>query len=151
MSLDSVITLTILLATAANADLGFIDFEDLTVGDQIHYATSLMSDGATLTGDTFVYSGGGTTDGGFAEIQAGGAAGGSGNELWFNNLNVDFDFGGSITHLILNYGEYGGQPHRAGRPERRRRRRQRVALPGHSHADRDGELVLYWWAGIRDR
>lgn len=45
---------------------------------------------------------------GFAEVETGTLAGGSGQELEVNNVNVDFDFGGPVNAVTLNFGAYGG-------------------------------------------
>lgn len=48
------------------------------------------------------------TSGGHASVQNGGLAGGAGNEIAVNNVNLAFDFGASYSNLTLRFGEYGG-------------------------------------------
>jgi hypothetical protein len=48
------------------------------------------------------------TANGYAQIQHGQLAGGSGQEIQVNNILLEFDFGGSVPGLGLRFGEYGG-------------------------------------------
>jgi hypothetical protein len=41
-------------------------------------------------------------------VQNGGMANGSGMEMMVNNINLDIDFGGSVTYSEVYFGEYGG-------------------------------------------
>lgn len=98
-----------LLAVAAvpAASAETLDFEDLVLGSTINLDQSWVSGGVTITGRTF-FTGGGNPVDNFAQVQNQFSAGGSGNELWTDNLNLEFDFGSPIVELSLKYGEYGG-------------------------------------------
>jgi hypothetical protein len=48
------------------------------------------------------------TSNGYAEVDGGGLAGGSGQDLRLNNATVSFDFGGPVNSIKCAVGEYGG-------------------------------------------
>lgn len=86
-----------------------ITFETLTLNDTYNVGDSFVSDGVPITGEEFFWLPSGSTTTGFAEVQAGGNAGATGNELWLNNINLDFAFAVSpLQGLSLQFGEYGG-------------------------------------------
>ncbi|MBC8422481.1 MAG: fibronectin type III domain-containing protein, partial [Chloroflexi bacterium] len=90
------------------AEFACLDFEDLTLGTTYHVTDTFVTSGITVTATAFQWSGGAWTSDGFAEVENGGLAGGSGQEMEVNNINLEFDFGGSISGLELRFGEYGG-------------------------------------------
>ncbi|MHC4063795.1 MAG: PEP-CTERM sorting domain-containing protein [Planctomycetota bacterium] len=102
--------LAVLLAVSLAAPLSAqtVDFEDLTLGTVYNVGDSFVDSGVTITGQTFFWSSGTPTDNGFTEVENGGLAGGSGLELQVNNINLDFNFGGAIPGLTIDFGEYGG-------------------------------------------
>jgi len=102
--------LSVLVALGVAAPLGAttVDFEDLTLGDVYHVGDTFVSSGVPITGQTFFWSAGGPTDNGYTEVENGGSAGGSGNELEINNINLAFNFGAAIAGLTIDFGEYGG-------------------------------------------
>jgi hypothetical protein len=85
-----------------------VDFESLTLGARYGVGSLFSDSGATILGKAFEWSNGTLTTGGFTQVQNNGMAGGSGNELAVNNINLAFDFGGPVPGLSLRYGEYGG-------------------------------------------
>ena len=89
-----------------------IDFEDLALAKQYHHSDTFLADDtgfqAEVALEDFTWSLGGTTSAGFAEVQNGGLAGGSGQELQVNNTLLRFDFFEPVSGLSLKYGEYGG-------------------------------------------
>lgn len=93
------------LSTATHAVV--LDFEDLTLGTSYNVGDTFNTSGVDVVVRPFTFSGGGTTSAGFTQVQDGGLAGGSGNELAVNNVLLEFQFG-SITGLSLGFGEYGG-------------------------------------------
>jgi len=93
---------------AQNASATVIDFEDLTLGTIYNVGDSFTTSGVVITGEEFFWLPSGSTTGGFAEVENGGLAGGAGNELHTNNINLNFDFGIILTGLALQYGEFGG-------------------------------------------
>lgn len=91
-------------ATTARGAL--LDFEDLTLGDTFTHPSSFNTSGVTVNTDVFTFGGGGTTAN-FAQVENGGNAGGSGNELEVNNVLLDFAFG-VVNGIKLQFGEFGG-------------------------------------------
>jgi len=85
-----------------------VDFEGLTLGDSYGVGASFVDSGALVTGHPFVWSDGTPFSGGSVLVQNVGLAGGSGNELAVNNINLEFDFGAPLTGLSFRFGEYGG-------------------------------------------
>jgi hypothetical protein len=57
-----------------------------------------------MTAETFYYYSGGSINNGYAEVQSGG----SGKEIWTNNVNLEFKFTSVLSSLKLNYGYYRG-------------------------------------------
>ena len=86
-----------------------ITFEDLTVDDEYYVGDTFTSGGIQITGEKFFWLPSGSTDTGFATVQANGNAGGSGKEIGLNNINLSFDFSfAPFEGVSLQYGEYGG-------------------------------------------
>jgi hypothetical protein len=96
------------LILAASTHGAVLDFEDLVNGAVYNVGDSVVSDGVTITFQSFTYGGGGTTSGGSATVQDDGDAGATGNEIWFNNILAEFDFGAPVNGLALHFGDYGG-------------------------------------------
>lgn len=91
-------------------ELGF-RFEQLPLGQRYVVGDSFVELGTEVISATvrpFVFSNGTVFSDGFTEVVADGLAGGSGNELAVNNVNLDFDFGGPLSGLTMRFGEYGG-------------------------------------------
>lgn len=85
-----------------------VDFEDPPLGARFSVGDSFVDSGVRVTGQTFFWSNGDATDGGFARIEDGGRAGGSGQEVQVNNINLDFAFGTALAGLTVQFGEFGG-------------------------------------------
>jgi hypothetical protein len=89
-----------------------VTFDDLTAGTTYTVGNSFTSNGVDMNVRNFEWMNGTQTPSGFAEVVAAGTfgdgAGGSGNELVTNNVNIHFDFGGTVTAVVLRFGEYGG-------------------------------------------
>jgi hypothetical protein len=73
-----------------------------------HVGDTFFTGPATVTGMCFQWAVGSWTCDGYAEVQLGGLAGGSGQEMAVNNINLRFHFGGPLSCLELKFGEYGG-------------------------------------------
>lgn len=88
-----------------------IDFEDLPLGTAYPHGSFFAPSGVLIRVEDFFFGPGlcinPFTDG-FAEVQDGGSACGSGNELLVGNVNLSFHYGIPIAGLVLRYGEYGG-------------------------------------------
>jgi len=95
-------------ATATFLPTPCVKFEDVppmalfTVGD------SFPSAGTVINMRDFQWTGGIWTSTGNAQIQSGGFAGGSGQDVAVNNVNLEFIFGHPVPGLGFNFGEYGG-------------------------------------------
>jgi len=86
-----------------------IDFEDLGLGTTYNCCgVSFHPPGYTVKTKDFQYSDGTWTNNGYAKVDNAGKAGGSGQDMQVNNINLDFNFGGPVKSLTLYYGEYGG-------------------------------------------
>ena len=85
-----------------------IDFENLTAGTTFNVGDLFSSGGAIIEVWDFTWSDGTVTTTGHALVDNAGMAGGSGNEVNANNVNLYFDFGGLLTGLTLHYGDHGG-------------------------------------------
>ncbi|MEA1908554.1 MAG: right-handed parallel beta-helix repeat-containing protein, partial [Euryarchaeota archaeon] len=85
-----------------------VDFEDLPIGAMFYVKDVFTDSGAKITVQPFQWGNGQWTTGGFAEVGNAGDAGGSGNEMQVNNVNLGFDFGSPCGGLTLLFGEYGG-------------------------------------------
>ncbi|MBL1137790.1 MAG: hypothetical protein HND46_20960 [Chloroflexi bacterium] len=84
-----------------------VNFESLALGSHFVVGDTFDEAGVKMTVVDFYWSSG-VASGGFAEIGASGAAGGSGQELIVNNVSIAFDFGGPVSFVSLRFGEYGG-------------------------------------------
>ena len=86
-----------------------VDLEDPALGEQCHIFDRFTDSGAEITVAAFQWGGGDWTTDGFAEITDQGMAGGTGQEVWINNVNLDFKLlGCPFESLVLHFGEYGG-------------------------------------------
>jgi hypothetical protein len=84
------------------------DFEDLILGTEYNVGDIFTTRGTPVTVKPFQYSNGDWTSDGYTKVVDSGQAGGSGNEMWVNNVNLDFGFGVPTAGLSLLFGEYGG-------------------------------------------
>lgn len=84
------------------------DFEDLTLGTTYHVLDTFTTSGVPVTVKAFQWSNGVWTNGGHTTVENGGRAGGSGNEMNVNNVNLDFGTPVSVSGCSLLFGEYGG-------------------------------------------
>jgi hypothetical protein len=88
--------------------LDCVDFEDLPLGTVYNVKDTFTDSGVTITVLPFQRSDGSWTDDGFAEVVAEKMAGGSGQEIRANEVNLGFDIGGPLEGLSVLFGEYGG-------------------------------------------
>ena len=91
-----------------NGQTSCVGFESLALGTTYHVGDTFSDLGATITAKEFEWGGGALTSSGFAEVANGGQAGGAGQEMIVNNINLAFNFGTPVTALSLRFGEYGG-------------------------------------------
>ena len=85
-----------------------IDFEDLLVGTTYTYGDMFSSGGVPISVQMFTFANNQQTTGTGALVDNQLRAGGSGNDLSSNNVNLDFAFGGPVNGLNLRFGEFGG-------------------------------------------
>lgn len=93
---------------AQNASAMVVDFEDLSLGATYNVGDSFTTSGVVITGQEFFLLPSGSKTDGFAKVEDVNKAGGAGNEIRTNNINLSFDFGIILTGLALQYGEFGG-------------------------------------------
>jgi hypothetical protein len=98
--------LSVSVIGSSRADV--IDFEDLVVGTSYVHDDVFVSGGVPITVATYYWPNGDPYDGGFSEVDNFGNAGGTGNELEVNNVNLAFDFGVELSNMSLLYGYFGG-------------------------------------------
>ena len=85
------------------------DFEDLPLGAEYQVGDIITTMGVNqIMVRDFQWSNGTWTDKGSALVENGGQAGGAGNEMIVNNVNLDFLLNVPLTGLSLLFGEYGG-------------------------------------------
>lgn len=96
------------IAVAAPTLAQILTFENLALGTRFQVGDSLPLTGVIATAQRFTWSNGETTDGGFAQVEAGGRAGGTGQELELNNINLNLAFATSQPQVTIQFGEYGG-------------------------------------------
>jgi len=85
-----------------------IDFEGLITGTIYHVTDTIVESGVDMTFDTFYWSSGIPTNAGYCLVQNLGTAGFIGNELFLNNINLNFDFHVSVGEITLLAGYLGG-------------------------------------------
>ncbi len=83
-------------------------FEDLPAAATYGVGDSFTSNGLVFETVQFVWSDGTSTSAGQAAVSNLGQAGGAGQELSFNNVNVDLDLPVAVQAIGLRFGEYGG-------------------------------------------
>jgi len=90
-----------------------VDFEDPAAGTLIYVGTTVTDSGADVTGVPFQWSNGIWTNNGNAEIVLADAAwchaGGTGQELLVNNINVEIEWPAALANgLTVLFAEHGG-------------------------------------------
>jgi LysM repeat protein len=85
-----------------------IDFEDLVPRTAYVSGDTFVSMRVRITVSPFAWSNGQMTRDGIAYVTTAYKAGGFGNEIQVNNVNLDFNFVSSLKSLSILFGEYGG-------------------------------------------
>lgn len=85
-----------------------LGFEDLTPGARYNVADVFITSDVAIHVRKFQWSSGIWTDTGHTKVDTGRMAGGFGNEMNVNNVNLEFAFPRIIPELVLAFGEYGG-------------------------------------------
>ena len=85
-----------------------VSFESLSLGATYNVGDSFSDGSSTVLLEEFEWGNGQTTSSGVATVENGGLAGGTGQEINVNNINLAFSFGGTVSGLTMRFGEYGG-------------------------------------------
>ena len=109
-TLTIVCALFLAVGLMAMSPVMITEFEDLTLGASYNVGDVFFSGGSRLEIDPFQWSSGTWTSGGYARVDNSGHAGGTGQDVNLNNVNLVFDPAGwgTVTHMDILYGEYGG-------------------------------------------
>ena len=94
--------------TACNGPTGPIDFEDPPLGANYYVLDTFTDSGFTMTILPFQWGNGQWTFDMYATVMDQGMAGGTGQEIWLNNVNLRFIFCDPVEGLSLNFGDHGG-------------------------------------------
>ncbi|UCC22789.1 MAG: hypothetical protein JSW23_01595, partial [Planctomycetota bacterium] len=112
MTLMSKFRFVVLLLVAAllaqNARAVVVEFEDLTHGTIYNVGDTFTTSGVVVTAEEFFLLPSGSTTTGYAQVQSGAKAGGSGYEIFTDNINLSFDFGAPCDGVSLMYADIGG-------------------------------------------
>jgi hypothetical protein len=103
-----VVLLLVAILLAQNAEAVVVDFEDLSLGATYNVGDTFTTSGVVVTAGEFFWLPSGSTTGGYATVGNGGAAGGSGYEVFTNNINLSFDFGAPCDGVSLMFADSGG-------------------------------------------
>lgn len=92
------------------SSLECIDFEDPSLNSKYNILDVIYDSGAKVFVGSFQWGNGQWTSGGYAQImkEEDQDAGGSGQYVWTNNVNLSIDFCRPIKGLTLHFGYYGG-------------------------------------------
>jgi hypothetical protein len=82
--------------------------EDLTLGATYYVGDTFTSSDVDVNVERFQWSNGTWTSSGYAQVDDAGLAGGTGQDVQVNNVNLNFGFGCILLKLSLLFGEYGG-------------------------------------------
>jgi hypothetical protein len=87
---------------------GCVVFDLLPLGSVYTTGAAFTEGAVVMKVGAFQWVNGIYTSNGYAEVDGGGLAGGSGQDLRLNNATVSFDFGGPVNAIKCAVGEYGG-------------------------------------------
>jgi hypothetical protein len=85
-----------------------IDFENPPMGQVYRVGDTFIDSGVAITVLPFQWGNGTWTNNGFAKVENGGRAGGSGQDIHLNNVNLGFKISAPFKKLTMLFGEYGG-------------------------------------------
>ncbi len=107
----ALVLLSLAPASAQDEPCNRLTFNEMTLGDSFPSGSNFVTEAVTVSVGDFFYDPGpcsGPTTSGFAKVEVAGDACGLGKEIQVNNVTLDFDFGGSVMDVHIEYGEYGG-------------------------------------------
>ncbi len=79
-----------------------------TTGTRHSIPGPIVDNNVTVILDKFYWSNGDSTTGGFAEVQNSQLAGGSGLDVFCNNINLNFQFVYPCNRITFKFADYGG-------------------------------------------
>lgn len=85
-----------------------VSFESPPLGTVYNVGDTFIDSATVIVCMPFQWSNGISTNDGFATVVTEACAGGSGQEMQVNNINLAFGFLSKLNGLTLNFGEYGG-------------------------------------------
>jgi hypothetical protein len=85
-----------------------LGFEDLDLGSTFQVGSAFTTSGITVSGEPFQWGNGQFTENGFARVDDEGLAGGSGQDLEVNNVNLAFALPLPYGAAVITFGEFGG-------------------------------------------
>jgi len=89
-------------------DSDCVDFEDLPYPHSYSYGQFFVDSGAIIELGEFFWFPSGSTTAGSCNVDNLQRAGGTGQDVNSNNINLDFDFGDTLLRLDLLYTDFGG-------------------------------------------
>lgn len=88
---------------------GCVDFESVPLGIRYVFLDTATDSGVDMKVEAFQWGNGTWTTGNYAQADNRGRAGGSGQDMQTNNVNLNFDLPGqAAAGLSMAFGEYGG-------------------------------------------
>jgi hypothetical protein len=85
-----------------------LSFEDLTIDQQINVGSQYTSDGVNVVVEQFQWSNMTWYTGGWARVQLTPAVGGSGQNIWTNNVQLNFGMPSGVTQIVFKCIDTGG-------------------------------------------
>jgi hypothetical protein len=85
-----------------------LDLEDLTVGQRINVGSIYRSGGINIVIEQFQWSNMTWTSGGWADVQTSPTPGGSGKNIWTNNVNLNFELPFPVSAIAFKCQDWGG-------------------------------------------
>lgn len=85
-----------------------LDLEDLTLNQQLSVGSQYTSDGINIVVEQFQWSNMTWTSGGWARVQNTPTMGGSGNNIWTNNVNLNFELPYPVSAINFKCQDWGG-------------------------------------------
>jgi hypothetical protein len=89
-------------------DADCVDFESLSLGTTYNVGAVFFDSRTRVDVRPFTWADGFVDSSGSSWVEGGELAGGTGNEMRVNKVNLSFNFGVPLRELTLLFGEYGG-------------------------------------------
>ncbi len=92
----------------ATGPTGCIEFEDLPLGEEYEYGRFFVDSGVGMLVEEFFWLPTGSTTTGFSRVENAQDSGGTGQDIWPNNVNIFFAVDEPLAEITLLYEDYGG-------------------------------------------